>query len=216
MLWECGGVSDSWYVVMTRPNLEGSVCAALKEMSFLTFLPLIQRYREAMIRPLFPRYMFVCTTLTPHRWHMIDGVRGVVRLLGDPGEPRCVKASVMDAIMMMVGENNIFLETGESVMRVFRPGQSLEVVRGMFSGTVGVCTWVDKKGVRLEINPLLGRGLGLYVPFEHVTQAVLKVSEGTGGYAVRAEAQSFSEFLTPLRKTVRGRKHNPYRQTWRR
>jgi transcription antitermination factor NusG len=199
---------DQWYVVMTRPQMEGLVRVELVGMSFMAFLPMMQRYREVVVRPLFPRYLFVRTVMTARRWHMINGVRGVVRMLGEPGEPMPVRPDVMDGIIGMVGNDHVFLESAEILIRRFRPGQSLEVVHGLFKGSTGVCTWADKNGVRLEINPLLGRGLGLYVPLGYVSR-VEEAEAAVPSDRVRSVATGHSEPTSP-QQLGRSRR-NPYR-----
>lgn len=161
---------DRWYVVMTASSMEEESKTALKAMSFLTFLPMVQRRGSELIKPLFPHYMFIKTTMTARRWHMVMGAEGVRKMLGPRGKPMPVKEGVVEGVIALVGDDCVLLESAEVLMRKFRPGQQLEVIEGMFQGVTGTCTWVDKSGVRMEINPLLGRGMGLYVPLEYLQE----------------------------------------------
>ena len=73
-----------WYVVQTHPHAESRAMEQLRQQGFVTYLPKLLKQRrharkvETVIRPLFPRYLFVLVDITTQRWRAIHSTIGVL------------------------------------------------------------------------------------------------------------------------------------------
>ena len=75
-----------WYVIYTHTNGEEKALMNLKHQGFYAYVP---RYRKTIrharkvktvLRPMFPRYMFVELDLELDQWRAINGTFGVACL----------------------------------------------------------------------------------------------------------------------------------------
>ena len=87
-----------WFVAMTKPNHEGIAAVNLQRQGFTFYYPKYAHKKPglaAVVRPLFPRYIFVKLEQV---WHSLNGTRGISYLLmGDRG-PQLLPDSVVEAI----------------------------------------------------------------------------------------------------------------------
>src|SRR5215471_5201307 len=102
-----------WYVVHTQPNYEGRAEVNLQRQGFATYMPRYQRTRrharktETVLRPLFPRYLFVALDLARDRWRSIQSTFGVSQLVVAGDEPLPVPHAVIDQIRAREGSDGI-------------------------------------------------------------------------------------------------------------
>jgi transcriptional antiterminator RfaH len=164
----------SWYVVHTQPNGEVRADANLRRQGFATYLPRYQRTRrharrtETVVRPLFPRYLFVSLDLGRDRWRAIQSTFGVSHLVQAGEEPLSVPADVVSEIRSRedrAGLVKLGLPPG------IGPGSPVQLIEGIFQDAKGVLERIaDDRRVAVLLK-LLGRDVRVFVPAASVGTA---------------------------------------------
>ena len=149
-----------WYVVHTQPNAEMKAAARLEEQGFRTFFPRFRTSRrharrtDMVVRPVFPRYLFVWLDIGLQRWRSVNGTIGVVSLVGASDRPTPVPRGVVEALHSSRDEAG-FLEVRPK--HRFRPGEAVRIVGGAFASALGVFEKMDARDrVSILLN-MLGR-----------------------------------------------------------
>lgn len=97
-----------WFVAMTKPNHEGIAAVNLQRQGFTFYYPRYLHKKpgcKAVIRPLFPRYMFVKLEAV---WHSLRGTRGISYLLmGDHG-PQMLPDPVIETIRIREDKSGLY------------------------------------------------------------------------------------------------------------
>ena len=160
-------VSPHWYVVHTQPHFEGRAEVNLQRQGFTTYMPRYQRNRrharktETVLRPLFPRYLFVALDLARDRWRSIQSTFGVSQLVVAGDEPLPVPHAVIDQIRAREGSDGIVrlgLPAGVGV------GSRVRLIDGIFEDAKGVIERIaDDRRVAILLQ-LLGREVRVFVP----------------------------------------------------
>jgi transcription elongation factor/antiterminator RfaH len=94
-----------WYVACTKPGGEDLALQNLTRQGFTSFLPRISRtVRHArktsqVLRPLFPRYLFVSLDLDVDRWGAVRSTIGISSLVMNGERPGPVPRGVTESIM---------------------------------------------------------------------------------------------------------------------
>lgn len=163
-----------WYVVHTQPHNETRADVNLRRQGYATYLPRYQRNRrharrtEAVIRPLFPRYLFVMLDVARDQWRAIQSTFGVSHLLVAGDEPLAVPAGVVDEIMARESSNGLVklgLPQGISI------GSRVRLIDGLFAETEGVVERIaDNQRVAVLLQ-LLGRQVRVHVPAANIGMA---------------------------------------------
>jgi Transcription termination factor nusG len=79
-----------WTCVQTKPGEEVKAQRWIKDREHEVYLPLV-RERRGVIRPLFPRYLFVVLT---DRWPELESLPGVSHLLRDGDKPAALRVLI--------------------------------------------------------------------------------------------------------------------------
>ena len=93
-----------WYVAYTQPTAELRAAGHLKRQGFDAYLPLRRQIRrharreETVLRPLFPRYVFVALDLEADRWRSINGTIGVSNLVCHGERPAALPEGVVEGL----------------------------------------------------------------------------------------------------------------------
>jgi len=163
-----------WYVVHTQPNAEMKASAHLRRQSYEIYVPLCRRWRrharkrELVLRPLFPRYIFVRFDTRSERWRPILSTVGVSGLICNGDKPVSVPDDIIDDIR--AAERRGSFDDSRAVARL-NPGDRVRIVRGPFADLAGqlqLLISADRIKVLLDI-------LGRQVP------TVLDLSEAVPG-----------------------------------
>lgn len=97
-----------WFVAMTKPNHEGIAAANLQRQGFDWYYPRYAHKKPgaaSLIRPLFPRYIFIRLEAV---WHSLCGTRGISYLLmGDAG-PQLLPDSVIETIRLREDKQGLY------------------------------------------------------------------------------------------------------------
>lgn len=163
-----------WYAAYTRPQAETRAGRELRQQGFEAFLPLERRLRrharrtDTVLRPLFPRYLFVALDIERQRWRAVDGTRGIVHLVRRGELPAPVPVGVVEDLRARAdAEGTVPVET----LALFAPGQKLQVVAGPFAGHTGRYESLTADQRVVLLLELLGRPVEVVVPSLHVDAA---------------------------------------------
>lgn len=91
----------TWFAVYTQPRAEERALRHLEEQGFRAYLPRYRKRRrharrvETVLRPLFPRYLFVDVDTTRQRWRSINGTVGAVGMVQFGDRPAPVPPSLI-------------------------------------------------------------------------------------------------------------------------
>jgi transcriptional antiterminator RfaH len=165
----------NWFAVHTQPLAEQKAAGHLARQGFEVYLPRYCKLRrharrvDKVIRPLFPRYLFVAIDIAAMRWRAIRSTIGVRDLVRAGEEPVPVADSVVAAIRQR--------EDGEGLVQLFqrgdlRAGQKLRILTGALCDQIGLFEEVsDDERVTLLLN-LLGRPVRVQLSLDAVGVAV--------------------------------------------
>ena len=149
-----------WYVVHTHARGEAKATDNLCRQGYEVYLPLTRRWRrharrrEAVLRPLFPRYLFVGFDVALVRWRSIFSTLGVSSLLCHGELPIKVPPLVIDQIRA-AEKVGAFDETDG--LGKLQPGDLVRVLHGPFAEIIGrLQSKVSADRVRVLLE-LLGR-----------------------------------------------------------
>lgn len=123
-----------WAVVISKPNSEAIAVANLQRQGFVSYFP---RYRyqkpnkPLIIKPLFPRYLFV---FVDKFWYSIKGTRGVTNILLAEEGPSVVPASIIEAIKGREDAEGFVVVGREIRQEKFIKGQAVRATEGPFAG----------------------------------------------------------------------------------
>lgn len=166
--------SSRWYVVHTQPLAEFRAAEHLRRQDFVPYLPRYLKKRrharrvEKIVRPLFPRYLFVSVDVATQRWRSIHSTVGVCRLVCRGDEPAPVPPQVVEAIKAREdAEGFVTLDQRPR----FAAGERVRILDGVFSACDGIfeCL-VDHERVAILLN-VLGRQVRTVVGDEFITAA---------------------------------------------
>jgi transcriptional antiterminator RfaH len=144
-----------WYVAQSQPHKELYAADNLGRLGFETFTPRLARtVRHArktrrVLRPLFPRYLFVSLDLARDRWRSACGAFGVAALIMDGERPKPVPRGVVETFAAAADGKGGFDFSQRLVV-----GEEVRFVAGPFADTVGHLVEMDAAGrvaVLLEI-----------------------------------------------------------------
>lgn len=163
-----------WYVVHTLPHHEVRADVNLRRQGFATYLPRYLRIRrharrtETVVRPLFPRYLFVALDLSRDRWRAIDSTFGVSHLVQAGDVPLSVPAGVVEEIRGREDQEG-FVALGLPLG--IGPGSRIRLIDGIFQDAKGVLERIaDDRRVAILLE-LLGREVRVFVPAASVRMA---------------------------------------------
>jgi transcriptional antiterminator RfaH len=163
-----------WYLVHTLPNNEKRADINLRRQGFGTYLPCYQRQRrharrtDLVVRPLFPRYLFVQLDLARDPWRSVLSTFGVSALVCACEKPAAVSHYVIDEIRAREGKDG-FVVLG--LPAGLKPGSSVRLVDGLFADYQAVLERIaDARRVSVLLS-LLGRQVRVVVPAASVAAA---------------------------------------------
>lgn len=158
--------SDRWYVVQSQPLGEARALANLVRQDFQAYLPRYKRERrharrvETVVRPLFPRYLFVRLNLGRDRWRCVSSTYGVSRMIMSGETPAPLPDGLVEELRGR--------EIGDGFVKLGLPpglgvGSHVRLTEGIFVDHVGVIERVaDERRVAILLD-LLGREVRVFV-----------------------------------------------------
>lgn len=163
-----------WYVVHTKPNEEARASHHLARQSFSVYLPRYAKTRrharktESVVRPLFPRYLFIALDLARDRWRSIQSTFGVVGLVMSGDQPAQLPSEALEAIRAREdAEGHVMLGLAPGL----GVGSRIKLLDGIFADHSGMLDRIaDERRVAVLVE-LLGRQVRVFVDAESVTAA---------------------------------------------
>jgi transcriptional antiterminator RfaH len=130
----------TWYAAYTQPRREMKALENLGRQGYETYLPQYRgwvrhaRKRSAVLKPLFPRYLFVGIDRLTQRWRPISSTIGMVGLVKGGEEPVPVPRELVADLRKRELDGAVDLAAST---RLFRIGDSVRVTEGPFDELVG-------------------------------------------------------------------------------
>ena len=163
-----------WYVAYTQAQAEARAARELRQQDFDVFLPLCRRLRrharrsETVLRPLFPRYLFLAIDLEAQGWRVINGTRGVGQLVRHGERPAPVPIGVIESLRARADRyGTVPLEA----LATFEPGCALRVTAGPFAGHIGRYEAMTADERVILLLDMLGRSVEIALPLLAVDAA---------------------------------------------
>lgn len=155
-----------WYVIHTQTGAEEKAASHLANQAFEVYLPRIRkRWRHArrtrtVLRPLFPRYLFVQIDVDEQAWRSIRGTIGVSQIICQGERPLPIEQTVIDEIRAREDEDGLVTLQADRLKR----GDRLRMLEGAFADLVGIFDEaIDERRVIVLLS-LLGRQVRLKAP----------------------------------------------------
>jgi len=127
-----------WYVIQNKYQKESSLYQLLRDKGFEVFYPRLRvnpvNPRAKKEKPYFPGYMFVRTDLSEVQITTFQRMPYAIGLVNFGGVPATVPDHVVDTIRKNIEDMGTDSRNGQK----FRPGESVKVLRGPFSGYDGI------------------------------------------------------------------------------
>ncbi len=152
----------SWYAVHTQPQAETRALENLVRQGYSTYLPRCRvwvshaRRRQAMLRPLFPRYLFAGIDRATMRWRPILSTCGVSDLVRAGDRPAPVPG---DIIMALREREAAGAFDRLDPQRGLRLGELVRVTAGAFEDMVGRLVELRDQDRVVVLLDLLGRAV---------------------------------------------------------
>lgn len=130
----------TWYAAYTQPNAEAKAVEHLARQGYSVYLPRYRRSvrharrRALVLRPLFPRYLFVGLDRLTQRWRPIRSTCGVVGLVASGDEPVPVASGIVDGLRRQESDGAFDLLSPAGRLRA---GDAVRVTEGPFADFVG-------------------------------------------------------------------------------
>jgi len=140
-----------WFVIHTKPRDEHRVKSHFEGMGIETILPFCKSYRSpydrmsAMLKPLFPNYLFARLDLERH-YYKVKWTRGVNRILGVGNEPTPISEAVIQILKERMGTDGAV-----ALLNDLQEGNLVQITSGPLKDFVGVFQKGLSSGGRVRI-----------------------------------------------------------------
>ena len=164
-------MTNNWYVAQTQINAEARARQHLINQGFEVFLPVYARRRrharkvDTVLRPLFPRYLFVRLDLEKDRWRSVNGTVGITHLITQGDSPVPVPQPVMAELMARADPEGVVTLAQPEL----RPGDQVRLEEGPFSEFVGVFEAISEDDRVMILLNLMGRQVRVRASRDSVT-----------------------------------------------
>ena len=163
---------SQWLVVYTRMHSETCAETHLRRQGCNVYLPRYAKTRrharrvERVIRPLFPRYLFVAYEPTVTQWRFIKGTVGVSQILLEGTTPLIARQEIIDAIQTRENEDGLVQLTDRSRLQ---PGQKVQIDSGPLNEQMALFEGIDDRDRAIVLIELLGRQVKANIHIEALT-----------------------------------------------
>ena len=138
-----------WYVLHAKTAKELEISRRVKEVGMQALVPrrqMIERRQgavRAVIRNLFPGYVFVNTALSAEDYYRLTSISGVIRILG----PRPVPAEQINRVLRLAQEDDLV-----GISQVLCENGRVMVVSGPLKGLEGQIVKLDRRKGRAKVS----------------------------------------------------------------
>jgi len=133
-------IVKSWYLIYTKPRQEALAQENLQRQGYGVYLPKVRLMRrrrgkqEAVVEPLFPRYLFIHLDTQTDNWAPIRSTFGVASLVRFGSEPAQVPDELVAQLKSQEGQEGLH-EWAEPKLKV---GDRVRVAEGPLKGVEGI------------------------------------------------------------------------------
>lgn len=163
-----------WIVAHCHANAETKAEAHLKRQGFEIYLPKIKTTRrharrvETVVRPLFPRYLFIEFNENSTHWRPICSTVGVSQLLTAGERPLVVPAWVIEQLRQREDKNGLF---SGARGKPFEKGDPIKITSGPLAEHAGIFDHLNDSQRVAVLLEIMGRQVKTLVPLEDVRRA---------------------------------------------
>ena len=164
---------STWYLIYTKPKQEKLAEVHLARQGYRIYLPLFRslqrrqgRY-QAVVEPMFSRYLFICLNASTDNWAPIRSTRGVASLVRFGGVPAKVPTQLIK--LLIESEHNGAGEQPKAPE--FKQGDNIQILDGVMAGYQGI---VEAKNSTKRVTVLLdivGKAMKVEVPIDSVARS---------------------------------------------
>ena len=162
-----------WFAVQSKPRQERVAQEHLQRQGFTTYLPMLSVRRQrrgqwqAVVEPLFPRYLFIQLDINQQSLAPVRSTRGVAQLVRFGHLLHAVPDSV---IVYLKQQESSITDTREDDALPFKAGDEVRLLDGPFAGLTGIYTATEADQRALLLVELLGRENELVVDLNSLAE----------------------------------------------
>jgi transcriptional antiterminator RfaH len=163
-----------WYAVHTHPRGELKALAHLRRQNYQVYLPRYAkkvshaRRIERVLRPFFPRYLFVRLNLAIEGWRPIRSTFGVTDIVHFGDRPTPLPSGVIEDLKCHEQDDGCITFKRQNAIK---KGDAVVVLSGPFSRLLGFCEQVTENERVAILLDLLGRKVRVLLDSEAVEAA---------------------------------------------
>ena len=159
-----------WYVVHTHVNGEKRAEINLLRQEFECWLPKYRKNRrhagkqETVLRPMFPRYLFIRIDIEKDQWRPILSTYGVASIVGDKNGPYPIEDQIIEEVKKRAGIDGIF----DLVPKTFSAGEKVRIASGPLADWEAIFQEKSDSKRVLVLLSLMGREIKASILTEDV------------------------------------------------
>lgn len=163
-----------WIVAHCHANAEVKAEVHLKRQGFDVFLPKYKTTRrharrvETVIRPLFPRYLFIRFDAQSTHWRPIRSTVGISHIISAGERPLIAPSWVVEQLRQRQDDDGMFAPAQKER---FEKGDAVQITDGAFSDRLGVFDGLNDSQRVAVLLDIMGRQVRTLVPSEAVRRA---------------------------------------------
>jgi transcriptional antiterminator RfaH len=163
-----------WYAVYTQAHAETKALENLLRQGYSVYLPRYRtwirhaRRRQAVLRPLFPRYLFTGVERASMRWRPILSTIGVTDVVRTGDEPTPIPPEIVGAIREREDLGAFDRLDSRHSLRL---GELVRVTTGVFEDMIGRLVELRDQDRVVVLLELLGRAVKAHLRAEVVEAA---------------------------------------------
>jgi|TARA_B100001094_G_C18075799_1_gene742548 transcriptional antiterminator RfaH len=164
-----------WIVAHCHANAENKAEVHLTRQGFEVYFPKIQTTRrharriELVVRPLFPRYLFICFDKNSTHWRPIRSTVGVSDLLTAGERPLVAPALVIEQLRQREDKNGLF---SCAEVRPYNRGDPIKFTKGPLAEYSGVFEHMNDSQRVAVLLEIMGRKVKTLVPVGAIRRAI--------------------------------------------
>ena len=163
-----------WIVAHCHAKAEIKAEANLKRQGFEVYLPKIKTTRrharriEMVLRPLFPRYLFIKFDEDSTRWRPICSTVGISHLLKSGEQPLIAPSWVVEQLQQREDKNGLF---SAAFLKPLNKGDPIKFTNGPLAEHSGVFEHLNDSQRVAVLLEIMGREVRTLVPMETIKRA---------------------------------------------
>jgi len=160
-----------WLVVHCHANAEIKAELHLRRQGYEVYLPKYKKTRrharrvESVIRPLFPRYLFVAFDPDSTPWRAVRSTVGVSYLVSAGEQPITAPDWLIEQLRQREGKDGLYSDTVESG---FKKGEAVSITSGPFLDHQGVFDGLNDQQRVTVLLDIMGKQVRTRIPRQDI------------------------------------------------